>query len=235
MRTPKRLLGALLTLSGAGCGSGGPSDASTSDPPVTITRETICRDVLETRALAWSERSPLGFSADELLGGLGTQYRGRLTYDDGTTSPLTLGLDRASGSVEYQRYSLGGTGVEPSPRDSSADGLAIEGCPDVLSIPATLSLQTGDGHFSEAMPLSLYAGTATSATGGVPPIDLRLLMGSYSLTEAEASQYDELKLQVNITFAAELWSGSLAVAAMTIVSTGPDGIVMVELLDVGTF
>jgi hypothetical protein len=233
MRTSKRLLGVLLTLGGMGCGSGGSSDASTPEP--TITRETICRDVLETRALAWSERSPLGFSADELLRGLGAQYQGRLTYDDGTTSALTLGLDRASGSVEYQRYSLDGTRPEPSPRDSSADGLAIEGCPDVLSIPATLSLQTGDGNFSEAVPLSLYADTATSATGGIPPIDLGSLMGSYALTEAEASQYDELKLQVSITFGAELWSGSLAVAAMTIVSTGPDGIVMVELLDVGTF
>src|SRR5688572_5952599 len=147
------LVGSCMLL---GCGSdGGGSGADEPPTPGGQTGEegSGCQPV-ERDMLAWSERSALGFSADELLNSLGSESTDRLTWSSGSGTPLTLGIERAaSGSVEFQT------------RDFVSDGSGAElaeiVCNDVVAIPVTLSFATADGAFAERWPLTLLAESST--------------------------------------------------------------------------
>ena len=199
-------VGALLWVAAVGCGSGGSSNGAAA------LADSDCGDPIETRSLAWSERSPLGFSADELLGALGPQYRGRLTYDDGRTTSLELGLARASGSVAFERFEAGTAAAA----GAGSTGAASDGaCPDGLTIPATLSLTTSDGAFAEAWPASLLGRGAMTALGRATPITLDALMGDYTPAGVDPARYGSLQAQLSVSFAGSDWSGSLAVVEVT--------------------
>src|SRR4051812_21868699 len=75
----------LALVAAAGCGSDGSSDASEGNNPGGQTgEESAGCNVVASSNVAWSERSTLGFSADELLNTLGAGHQARLEYADGT-------------------------------------------------------------------------------------------------------------------------------------------------------
>jgi hypothetical protein len=203
-----------------GCGSDGSPDESSDRTPAPN-----CPQPSAPRSLAWSERSPLGFSADEVLAALGAQFEGRLTYADGTTTALTVGLERGSGDVEYRESPFQDAGLEPMGEPICFYGVLL---------PATLSLTTNDGAFAETWPALIVADSATAAFGGVSPVILDTLMGSYTVSELDPAQYDDVWVQLSITFKANLWSGHLSMFA-TKALYGPDGPSRVDGSDIGTF
>ncbi|HTV18371.1 MAG TPA: hypothetical protein VMG12_06860 [Polyangiaceae bacterium] len=200
-----RGMGGPLLLGLAACGSGSSGNGAKL-------ADSDCGDPIETRSLAWSERSPLGFSADELLGALGTEFRGRLTYDDGSTTSLTLGLARASGSVAFESWR---TSSAAGGASAAAGAANDDACPDGLTLPATVSLATSDGAFAEAWPVSLIGRGAMSAIGQATPLALDALMGNYMPAGVDPARYDTLRAQLSIRFAGAEWSGSLSVVPAT--------------------
>ena len=227
MKTWIWFTGALPIFAGAGCGSDAP--AIESSPVVDEATASACFDDFETQVLDWSEPSPLGFDADDVLAALAAEYRGTLTYADGTTTPLQLGLTRRIGKIEY-RADVRDVSSAPRPEGYVSREIA---CPSGLSFPVTLSFETDDGAFSERWRFWLLATELARATGDGYAIDLDELTGSYTMPDGD--RYDDLDAQLTATFEPERWSGSLMVGATTLLSAGADGVVMVEIVPVGTF
>ena len=188
--TPRRpaLLVLVSAWTAAGCGS---SDGGSGGPPAE------CEPV-QSRSLAWSERSPLGFSADELLGTLGSPRETRLRQSDGTSTALSLAITRASGgSLSFQTRERQSASLEP------------EACADAMSLPVTLSFATNDGAFDETWTLELLAEGAGHATGHAD-VDLLTLEGSYTVTEVDPEAFDEIVGLLDIDLDASTWSGKLS-------------------------
>jgi hypothetical protein len=188
---PRVVLLVSLT-SGFGCGSGGggaPAD------------EAACVAV-ETRSLAWSERSPLGFSADGLLRAIGSEHETRLTRADGTSTGLSLGLVRVS---------AGGVAFQTRERASTPGGPADAGtpCSDAMSVPVTLSFTTNDGEFDEMWTVELLAEDMARATGHAE-IDLLALDGAYGVTDVDPASFDEVVGILDIEVRAAAWAGELS-------------------------
>ena len=208
---PRVALLVSLAFSALGCGSGGGG----SGPP-----EAACVAV-ESRSLAWSEQSPLGFSADGLLRALGSERETRLTRADGTSTGLHLGLSRVSaGSVQLQTRE----------RESSVPGQADAGtaCGDVMRVPATLSFTTNDGAFDETWPIELVA-EDTARAAGRAEFDLLAVAGDYSVTEVDPASFDQVVGAIALEFVGTAWAGELSGEAR---ANGAGG---AEHFDIGTF
>ena len=202
----------LLSASAIGCGSD--SSSSSGDGPDApggqTGEETVGCLPVERDMLAWSERATLGFSADELLNALGSGRDGRLTWQNGTSTPLSLTLARASGSVELQRREW--------TNDGSGRELASAGeCNDVVALPVTLGFTTSDGAFSEQWLLTLLAESTTRGSAFVS-IDLDSLEGSFSVTQVDPGDFDDVLASLTLAFDDDGWSGTISGQGVT---TGP--------------
>jgi hypothetical protein len=211
-RGPRVVVLVALT-SGFGCGSGGGGGAAAEASCVAV----------ETRSLAWSELSPLGFSADGLLRAIGSEHETRLTRADGTSTGLTLGLVRVSaGSVAFQTRE----------RASTAGGPADAGtpCSDAMSVPVTLSFTTNDGAFDETWTVELLAEDMARATGHAE-IDLLTLDGTYGVTDVDPASFDEVVGILDLELAASAWTGELSGQARN----GDTGAASARDFDIGRF
>jgi hypothetical protein len=140
----------------------------------------------------------LGFSADELLGTLGSERETRLRRSDGTNSALSLAITRASGgSLSFQKRERESASLEP------------ESCADAMSLPVTLSFATNDGAFDETWTLELLVEGAGHATGHAD-VDLLTLDGSYTVTEVDPEAFDEIVGLLDIDLDASAWTGRLS-------------------------
>jgi hypothetical protein len=214
-----------------GCGSGdGSSDTDELPPPGGQTGEetTGCQPV-QRDMLAWSERSALGFSADELLNALGSDSSDRLVWSDGGGTPLTLGIERAaSGSVEFQtRDYVSGSGAEP------AAEIATE-CNDVVAIPVTLSFATTDGAFAERWPLTLLAESTTRVTA-YAQLDVEDLEGSFSVTEVDPSRFERVLVIIQLAFENGAWTGTLSGQGVDAGSNDPDSSTSARHFEIASF
>jgi hypothetical protein len=216
----------LILFAGAGCGSDGASDNSDGSNPGGRTEETSGCNPIARVNLAWSERSTLGFSADELLNTLGAEHQSRLTYPDGTSTTLTLALERTSSQVEFQErdYTSDQSGREPA--------IGTE-CKDIIAVPVKLTFTTNDGAFADSWSLSLLAESASTATGYVQ-LDLDTLVGSYTVTEVDPAAFDEVLAFITLDFEAALWSGTVAGQAIES-GAGSNGTSSALNFDVGSF
>ena len=145
-----------------------------------------------------------------------------------TAALLTI-AGAGCGSIEY-RADVRDVSSAPRPEGYVSREIV---CPSGLSFPVTLSFETDDGAFSEQWRFWLLATELARATGDGYPIDLDQLSGSYTLLDGD--RYDDLDAQLTAAFEPERWSGSLLVLATTLLSTGPDGVTMAELVPAGTF
>jgi hypothetical protein len=223
---------ALLVAAALGCGADSDS-ASQNGPGVaggqTGEESTGCQAV-QSSPLAWSERSPLGFSADELLNSLGAERDARLTWQDGTSTTLSLALARgASGRVEYQQRDdvSSGSGAEP------AIEIATE-CLDVVAIPVALTFSTADGAFAEEWALTLLAESSMRATG-FSNVDLGELDGTFTVTQVDAAEFDEVLAHLSLTLAPGGWSGTLAGQAVKSSGSSPNDAVSAQAFDIARF
>jgi hypothetical protein len=190
-------------MAAAACGSDSSgSDGNDPNAGGQTGEETVGCLPVETTNLAWSERSSLGFSADELLNSLGAERRTRLTWDDGTSTSLTMTLARASGAPSFQQREWTDDG-------SGRELAAGPDCNDVVTVPATLTFTTNDGVFAEQWPVTLLADAAGSATGFVQ-LDLDAVGGSFDVETIDAAEYDDVDVYVNLSFDGDAWTGTVS-------------------------
>jgi len=224
------LLGSAFALGGCGGGGDGASEDDAPPPPGGQTgEETVGCLPVERHMLAWSERSTLGFSADELLNALGSESDARLAWSGGGSTPLTLGIERASGSVEFQQRAY----VDDASGAEAANELATE-CNDVVAIPVTLSFDTADGAFAEAWPVTLLAESPTHVST-VTQLDLADVEGTFVVTQVDASRYDRVLGVITLSFGDGSWSGSVTGQAITQGSADPDGVASASHFAIASF
>jgi hypothetical protein len=215
---------------GCGSGDGGAEDDEPTAPGGQTGEETTGCLPVERDMLAWSERSALGFSADELLNALGSESAARLAWSTGGSTPLTLAIERAaSGSVEFQTrdYVSDGSGAE------LAMEVATE-CNDVVAIPVTLSFTTADGAFAEEWPLRLFAESATRVTAFVQ-VDVADLEGSFTVTQVDPSRFDRVLANVQLTFTGGAWTGTLSGQGIMSGSSNPNGTTSASQFEIASF
>jgi hypothetical protein len=199
--------------------------------------ETVGCLAVESRNLAWSELSPLGFSADGLLNALGAERETRLAWADGSSTRLTLTLERSEGMVAFEEreWTESRSGAEPAVAQvGGADAVAPVQCNDVVSLPVTLSFATNDGAFAEQLSFRLLAESTTRATGGVT-LDAEELTGSFRVTEVDPDAYDRVLVSFELTLGSETWSGRVAGQAIDDGGGSSDGTSSARLLDIGSF
>lgn len=226
---PRRCLALLLGASLAlGCGSDdGPDDGAPPPSGGQTGEETFGCQPVSRDGLAWSERSPLGFSADELLAALGGEVEARLAWSEGGSTPLTLTIERQSGgSVEFQEREF--------VSDGSGAELAAAECGDVVAIPITLSFSTADGAFAESWPVTLLA-ESTARVTAYARVDVEELAGSFSVTQVDPSRFAQVIAIVDVAFADGGWSGSVSGQAISQSSGGPDGTTSATLFAIASF
>jgi hypothetical protein len=224
------LLGAGMAL---GCGSGGGSSSDEGPMPPSggqTGEESFGCQPVDRDMLAWSERSTLGFSADELLNTLGSEGDARLTWAGGGSTPLTLGLERAAtGSVEFQTrdFTSDRTGAEPAREIATV-------CNDVVAIPITLSFTTADGAFAEEWPVTLLAESRTRVSA-YASVDVDDLAGSFSVTQVDPSRFDRVLAIANLTFGDGQWTGTLSGQGISEGSTNADSSSSATPFGIATF
>jgi hypothetical protein len=187
-----------------------------------------CR-VVTTTVLGVDDVSPLGFSASQLLTGVGGQRQAPLTWKNGQSTTLTLepGAPQAVRFVE----------LEIEEDDSGADIAPLPGalCNDRLEIDAPLGFATADGKFAESFNVTLRAEEAGSATFD-EKIDLSTLQGSYQLTDIDASQFDAVDVYAAGTLSASSIEGSIHAVAESVDDTGgPDGTASATFVDLANY
>jgi hypothetical protein len=236
----RRCLACLLLPAAVACGSD--DAAPTPDPDTDGTQiggqtgeETVGCFAVETRNLAWSELSPLGFSADALLNALGAERETRLEYADGSSTRLSLSLERSEGRVafeerEWTESPSGSGGAEPA----LAAEIAPAQCGNVVSLPATLGFATSDGAFAEQLSLRLLAESTTHATAWVS-LDTAALMGSFRPSGIDPAAYDRVLAQLTLTFGSDAWSGTLSGQASHEGGGAPDGSASARFFEIGSF
>jgi hypothetical protein len=233
----------VLLAAAVACGSDDPApaanDPNADDPSIggqTGEEDVGCLAV-ESRNLAWSELSPLGFSADALLSALGTERETRLDWADGSSSRLSLTLERRDGAVAFEEreWTEASSGAEPAiAQVGSADEDAIAQCNDVVSLPVTLSVATNDGAFAEQLSFRLLAESTTRATGSVT-LDTQELTGSFRVTEVDPAAYDRVLVTFELTLGSEAWRGRISGQAVDDGDGSSDGTTSARLFQVGSF
>jgi hypothetical protein len=221
----------LLFAAAVGCGSdsvgSGQSADDTAPGGQTGEEQTGCLPIeggVDT--LAWSERSPLGFSADELLGSVGSNRDTRLTWSNGSSTPLRLELERSTGEVAFQ--------IRDWRDDGSGRELAAGGdCNDALVVPVTLSLDTGDGALAESWALELVVEMAGQASA-FHLFELDTLEGSY-VPNIDTSTLKDLRGYIDVTLAATSWSGQLRGQGTRTQGAGPNASVSSQEFPIATF
>ncbi|MBW1877660.1 MAG: hypothetical protein JRI25_07415 [Deltaproteobacteria bacterium] len=150
------------------------------------------------------ERSPLGFTAEDVLeNALGTRWEAAswVTGDGITEITFTLAWD--GGPVLF--HDLEDLGGESYPTAASL-------CEDWLEVVVDLTFATDDGSFDESATVSLVASDPES-----PFVDFALdpsaLSGRYEVVELEADQWDVVHLMVYNSFRGGSISGDIRLLA----------------------
>ena len=177
-----------------------------------------CEDV--TTVLAAADTSPLGFSADEVLAIVAGPTLATATYPDGgATTGLSISLALVGDPVFHERTEVvdtGGGGADTGPAwgaPSGADG----GCPDWLELPLSLRFVTDDGAFDESVSSTMLAMDLASLWASAD-LDWENLGGSYTFTEIDPTEWDEVSLSVSAGFSGGATNGQVDMSASRTVS-----------------
>jgi len=165
--------------------------------------ETVGCLPVSSRTLAVDEASPLGFSAADVLTTASGPHGATLTWAKGGDTPVTVNITARDGVIEYQdrEWRDDGSGTEEAPAIGAS-------CPDVVVIPVRLELATEDGAFDEVFDISLEA-TAVDTSSAWLELDLDALAGTYTVTEVDPSQYEEVSAFLSVQLAGAAVHGSV--------------------------
>lgn len=161
-----------------------------------------CRVVVAT-PLAAEKPSILGFSAEDALATMRGPRTVPFHRPTGTDTRLTITvMGDGSGSRFEDREWRGDDATAELATALHAD------CVDIVSIPARVIFETEDRAFAETWDVALSA-TQASLTSTTVDVDLSRLVGSYTVTEIDPRQYQEIRGYLNLEHDAGMPHGSL--------------------------
>jgi hypothetical protein len=162
------------------------------------TYSTHC-GIVSSRVLQPSEKSPLGFSPNEVFTPAAGLRSGALQWAKGGTTSFELEVTPVSPFRYVETEVVHGN-----------DGLDIGvQCDNVVEADATISLKTADGAFAESWPAVIQSQSAFKITAWVN-IDPSAIQGSYEITEIDLTRYANPRLHLKLEFSGAWWSGSIA-------------------------
>jgi hypothetical protein len=216
----------------AGCGS---ADASKSELPPgggQTGEESFGCLAVERDAVALTEATRLGFSAEQVLAALGSERRLTLRRANGTTTSLVVSLAYEGGNIEVQDR-------EYRSDDSAAEialaslELAID-CDDILQLEVELRFSTEDGAFDEVWPVALQANSGGSARVYYG-LDLAALNGTYQVTEVDPDNFGRITAALSLNLVGMSWSGSLDGQAESAAGASDDSSASAQSFSIATF
>jgi hypothetical protein len=165
-----------------------------------------CEDA--TTTLAAGEASALGFSGEDVLAVVAgpTSLDAEWT-DSGTTTAVTLALTLTGSPVFHDQTEIvdtGGYGVGADPEGGW--------CPDYLEVPVTIQFSTADGAFAETLSGAIQA-TSTDSLSAGGELDYANLGGSYTLTEIDPAEWDDVSLSLNNAWSDGQVRGAVSLSA----------------------
>jgi len=161
------------------CALSGALTACASTGGGQIGEEGAKCQAVQSTALALSDISPLGFSAEQVLASVGGLPVASLTWADGSATDLTTVLTMApTAKAVFQKREW--VNVSDGGSQSSANTPDPSDCPDVVDLPMQLSFSTDDGAFDDQWEVHLLATKADVAELSVP---LTVLSGTLDLKD----------------------------------------------------
>jgi len=153
-----------------------------------VGEETIMCTAVERVALTTSDSSPLGFSAQDVLNGIGGSQVMAMEWVDDRSADADLLVDYQAGEIWYE---------EREWLDDS-ENLAEIGtdCPDIITIETTAQMTTNDGRLDESWDVILHAPLANEVSFFAT---LDAIDGELDPTEfAPPGDFDEIRAWVNV-------------------------------------
>ena len=173
-------------LLGSGCGDSKNDDDDTGAGAGNASGEGTGCQVVEETPLDLDGTTPTGASVADAAAILEAEHAATLTWNDGTTTALTVTITDVSNPRFEDHEAVWGSGPIPS--------IDLE-CSDQLVFDIQLSIVTADGQLSESL-----AHTAAQVDGATSPsifVDLSSVTGSFDPADWTDETFD--RLAANLT------------------------------------
>lgn len=196
--------------------------------PADQNTETTLGCTQAKTVLALGDSTALGFSAQDALNNLEASYEASLTWKDGSSTLLTLGIDDREGSIEFvdQEMEESSNGADPAME-------AMPMCEDFVTIPVTLSMVTADGRLAESWELTMQV-SQVDQTIFYHEVAPDALSGTYALQVLDPTGYDDVKLTFTLEFAPQVATGAMYEFGSS-TEGGEDGVASAVQEQVGTW
>lgn len=206
----------LLLLLLPACTRSGDDGLDDTDAPDVIP----CDDI--TSRLDPDEVSPLGFSGADVLTPIAAARTTAATWPEppreGETT-VTIAV-AGNGDPTFHERSVS----EDADTDALSD--ADPACPDQLEVPVLVTFGSADGAFDEALPMSVWALTASDPVSGSVPLDVDALTGTYTIEEIDPSAWDDVELSFENTWGPDATlTGQVSISARRMVGDVGEGFV----------
>ena len=179
------------------------------------------------QTLTIEEVSVLGFSAQDVVTRDATTSSQTLTWDDDTTTELTVGLEEL-GSYEFVDYEW----IDDS--DAMQVGnLAEPDCPDRVEVAVEVTLSTADGKLAETFEQRLRARSENDAELWWG-FDAKELSGSFDFS-AYANDLEKVQPSIEMRFTDSIAGSFSAVIEDESSDNSPDGAVSATSFEFATW
>lgn len=171
----------------------------------------------ETRTdISLTSADDLGFSPQDVLDAVERTYEHTLTWEDGTTTALTIEVTYAGGATRFVDSE-----EAPIPEDAGAVNEIAVFCEDSLSIDVNVHFSTADGAFDESWTVALSALTADAASF-TRDLDPARLTGDYDYMTFNPADYDAVAAYVSANLSAAGSEGEIVETAELVEGEGDD-------------
>lgn len=168
-------------------------------------------------SLTLDQATDLGFTAQELISSVTGGSSDTLTWSDGTTTGVHLGVGYADGALRYVHSE-----VEEPPEDAGAILDIAVICEDRIEVVADVTLKTDDGAFDEMWTVTLRALASDEASFNqdLLPGDLT---GTYDYRALDPAEYDSTSAALSVSLRTGISTGNIFEMGEKTEGDGDDG------------
>lgn len=150
-----------------------------------------------------ADSTPLGFTGQQVVDLVSGAHPALLSWDKGGSTDLAVDVTVSATSVTWRdmEWQDDGSGAENATMEAG-------GCDDDLQLAVALGFSTADGAFAETWDLDVTATTVDSA-GAYLELDLDAIAGTYTVTEVDPADFDDVRAFLTLTLDADGAAGTL--------------------------